>query len=335
MNKYLFILLLLLAGSAVSAKKVSFSVDMTGQTVNALGVHVSGDFQAAAGFEGGDWQPGTTTMTDEAGTGIYSVVVDIPAFAKYEYKFLNGDQWYDVEFVPVESRVGYDFNDNRWVYIDSLYNDTTVIRPVLFSGNAPAGQYLLRLMVDLQLESVIDPAGVHVAGDFQGWDPSKTLMYSFVDKVYEYIAYVDITSGYSEYRFVNGNTAVDYEVVPPDCSATGNRAITIPKDTVTETVCFSSCSACGPQWIPDDHSSPLAKIYPNPCKDFTTLEFNDSETSHLVIIMDLLGNVQHVYIDCRTKTLEIQCDNLKKGVYFVKINNGQHWLSTLRLVITR
>lgn len=334
MNKYLILILLMLTTISVTAKKVMFAVDMTGQTVNALGVHVSGDFQEEAGFEGGDWQSNTTLMTNESGTEIYSVVVDIPAFTKYEYKFLNGDQWYDVEFVPVESRVGYEFNDNRWVYIDSLYNDTTLVKPVLFSGNAPAGQYLLRLMVDLQNEGAINPAGIHVAGDFQGWDPSRTVMYSFVDKVYEYIAYVDIAFGFSEYRFVNGNAAGNYEVVPPDCSINGNRAIAIPKDTVMETVCFSSCSACGPQWIRDDLRSSAARIYPNPCRDFTILEFNDSETNHLVIIMDLVGNVQHVYIDCRAETLEIQCDDLKKGVYFVKINNGQRWLSTLRLLIS-
>ncbi|MBK8686725.1 MAG: hypothetical protein IPN26_18020 [Bacteroidetes bacterium] len=48
------------------------------------------------------------------------MVVDLPAFAKYEYKFLNGDQGYEVEVVPEESRANYNLSDNRWIYVDSL-----------------------------------------------------------------------------------------------------------------------------------------------------------------------------------------------------------------------
>jgi hypothetical protein len=334
MKKYLLIAAILLTGMAVSAKKVRFAVDMTGQTISPAGVHVSGDFQEEAGYPGGDWQPNTTLMSMEAGTEIYSVVVDVPAGAKYEYKYINGDQWYEVEFVPVESRVGYNFNDDRWVYIDSLYTDTTMISPVLFSGNAPAGQYLLRLIVDLQAEAFINPDGVHVAGDFQGWEPSQTIMYNFVDKVYEYIAYVDTAAGYSEYRFVNGNAAGNYEAVPSECSSNGNRTLIVPKDTVTPAVCFSSCSACGPQWVTDALQPSVARIYPNPCSDKAVLEFNDSEAIHKVAIMDILGNVQRVYDNYRKESLEIRCDNLENGVYFIRMENGSGWLSTLRLVIS-
>ena len=88
-------------------------------------------------FRKGDWASNTTTLTQEGSTEIYSIVVDIPAFAKYEYKFLNGDQFYEAEFVPI-IRVGYNFNDNRWIYVDSLANDTTFVGAILFAGNAPA-----------------------------------------------------------------------------------------------------------------------------------------------------------------------------------------------------
>jgi alpha-amylase len=332
MKKYLLMLIILLSVSIASAKKVRFSVDMTGQTVDTTGVHVAGDFQEEAGFAGGDWQPNTTVMACVSASSIYCVVVDIPAFAKYEYKFLNGDQWYNVEFVPVESRVGYNFNDNRWVYIDSLSSDTTDIRPVLFSGNAPAGRYLLRLMVDLQTEDSINDSGVHVSGDFQGWNPSSTSMYSFVDKVYEYIAYVDTALGYSEYLFLNGSTAADFEVVPVDCSVNGNRKIDVPEDTITGTVCFSSCSACLPEQVNDHPQNQAAKIYPNPCKDRAILEFNDDQAIHRVTITDLLGNVQHVYNNCAAGTQEIKCDNLKNGIYIIRIENEDQWLSTIRFI---
>jgi len=90
MKKTFLILALILSFSIVNAKKVKFSVDMTGQTISSYGVHVSGDFQTLAGYSGGDWASNTTLMAQEADTNIYSIVVDIPAFKKYEYKFLNG-----------------------------------------------------------------------------------------------------------------------------------------------------------------------------------------------------------------------------------------------------
>lgn len=336
MYKYLIITVLILAVSQLSAKKVRFSVDMTGQTVNTTGVHVAGDFQEEAGFEGGDWQSNTTIMTNETGTEYYSVVVDIPAFAKYEFKFINGDQWYEVEYVPLESRVGYDFNDNRWVYIDSLYNDTTLIPPVLFSGNAPAGFYLLRLKVDLQLEEMIDPAGVHVALDFQNFDPKTTPLYSFAGDVYEMIVYAEMWTEYAQcyYRFINGNSEEGFETVPVECAENGNRFIEISKDSIVETVCFGACAACDPQGINIRTKADLLKLSPNPFKTSSTLEFNDHALSHRILILDLMGNTVRDLGTVECPNLIISRENLISGIYFLKISDGEQWLSTKRLIIT-
>ncbi|MCX6294938.1 MAG: hypothetical protein NTX97_02540 [Bacteroidetes bacterium] len=192
MKKIIIISVLLTINSFAFAKKVKFSVDMTGLLKSSLGMHISGDFQTLAGFAGGDWMPNTTPLAQEASdTNIYTIVVDIPAFRKYEYKFVNGDQFYEAEFVPIESRVGYNFDDNRWIYIDSLANDTTSIGAIRFSQNAPKGYHLLRLLVDLRNEASIDPAGTHVAGSFQGWSPINNIMYKLNDTIEELIVYVD------------------------------------------------------------------------------------------------------------------------------------------------
>lgn len=336
MKKYLILLLLVAITGMASAKKVKFSVDMTGQTVNTTGVHVSGDFQDEAGFEGGDWQSNTALMTNEPGTQLYSVVVDIPAFAKYEYKFINGDQWYEVEFVPLESRVGYDYNDNRWVYIDSLYNDTTQIAPVMFSGNAPSGFNLVRVKVDMGQVENIDPAGVHVAQDEQLGTESSVIMYSFIENTYEQILYAPIWTDYAQciYVFINGNTPGGYEVVPPECSADGYRNIVTDRDTVIETVCFGKCTECDPQGLPAVTNPGTAKIYPNPMKDRATLVFNDNATEHHVVITDLTGNSIRKYDAGQASELIIYRDNLKKGNYFIRISGKNDWLSTLKLLVT-
>jgi alpha-amylase len=335
MKTWLTIPMMLLAIATANARMVKFSVDMTGQVVNATGVHVSGDFQEAAGYPGGNWQPNTTAMANEPGTDIYSVVVDIPAFAKYEYKFINGDQWYEVEFVPVESRVGYDFNDNRWVYIDSLYNDMALISPVLFSGNAPRGTYLLRLLVDMQKEPTVNAAGVHVAGDFQGWDPAGSILYCFADKVYENIFYVDAAFGTASYRFINGNTEPDYETVPDECAMAGARLVSVPKDTMLPVVCYSECVACGALEIIPHGLHQGAALYPNPCMEMTRLEFNDEALVHKVTLTDMLGNVIRRFPDCQSNVLVINGADLSKGIYFVRVEDGRTWLNTIKLVISK
>jgi alpha-amylase len=336
MTKYLILIVFLIAGFTANAKKVKFNVDMTGLPVNTTGIHISGDFQEEAGFEGGDWQSNTTEMLSEGGSAIYSVVVDIPAFAKYEYKFINGDQWYEVEFVPLESRVGYEFNDNRWVYVDSLYNDTTLIPAVLFSGNAPAGFSLLRLKVDMSQEGSLDPAGIHLAKDEQIGTGSSTIMYSFADSIYEQIIYAPVWTDYAEcmYVFINGNTLEGYETVPQDCSVDGYRFVEMDKDTVMETVCFAECQACSTQFIADNQYSGRPRIYPNPCKQGAILEFNDPGRFHKVTMMDILGNVLRHFEDIGSPSVSIQRETLPAGIYFIRIENADHWLSTLRLVIS-
>jgi len=336
LTSFVLFFLILYSSSDVFAKKVKFSLDLTGITPNTTGVHVSGDFQEAAGYEGGNWQPGTTVLENEAGSSLYSVVVDIPANTKYEYKFLNGDQWYDVEFVPVESRVGYDFNDNRWFYLDSLAADTTFIGPIPFSGNAPTGTYLLRFRVDMQMQQGVSPDGVHVAGNFQGWDPNQEMMYSFDGNVYEYIAYIDEASPACSFRYANGVTEADYELVPGWCALEGNRHIALTEDTVLNTVCFGYCADCSTAGISSaGPNGASAVLSPNPATTWTTLHFNDERSGHDVMISDLLGKVQNKYTGLQDASLTIPTDGLNGGIYLVSILSGGSRISTLKLIITR
>lgn len=249
MKKTLLVILICSFTIGVMAKKVKFAVDLTGLTVSTNGVHVTGDFQTLAGFEGGDWSANTTLMTREGTTDIFSIVVDIPAFRMYEYRFVNGDQFYDTEFVPTESRVGYDYDDNRWIYIDSIAPDTTSWGAIMFAGNAPKDKLLTRFLVDLQNETEISPAGVHVAGDFQQWNPSALSLYSFIDSVYEVIAYVDPGTYY--YKFINGNSLNDAEVVSAECAVNENREMVITADQVLAQVCYAGCSLCASVPLPD------------------------------------------------------------------------------------
>ena len=305
MKKIIFAFALILLNISAFSINVTFSVDMRYQTVSVNGVHVSGDFQIAAGYPG-NWEPGTTTLTNVPGTTFYSVTVNIPANAKYEYRFINGDQEYESEFIPEKSRVGFNFNDNRWVYIDSTSANTIELPSVIFGGNAPYLKKLIRLSVDLQKQTVANSSDIKV---------NNTKMYSFYDQVYEAIVYVDSNETLA-YTFSNANQV---ETVPQACNNNGSRTFTVTQDTITSLVCFSSCSDCSTTGINSNLNTNIGlNIYPNPASDLVNVSFNTS-TFRNVYLYDIEGRMLNQYLNTSEKMLRFDSNELSSGIYILKV----------------
>jgi hypothetical protein len=266
MKKFLLMTAAIAATSGLFAKKVKFQVDMTGKTISPNGVHIAGNFQKAAGASD-NWKPSETAMTNGGSGNIYSVVVDIPAMAVYEFKIINDNNWGPgEESIPaiskVESAANGGQNGNRWAYIDSSKNDTTILPAILFGGEAPAGKIALRFAVDLQKETAVSANGVYIAGNFQGsngasgdWKPNESRMVNLFgsNKVYEYIAYVGNTDAV-EFKYLNGNDWPFNESVPSACqkgNGNQNRFFQAASaSTALARICFGSCSACPSAPIP-------------------------------------------------------------------------------------
>jgi len=322
MKKYI-VIGFLLACNALYAKKVKFAVNMINETVNTTGVHVYGSFQVAAGYQY-DWDPGTIAMTQETGdTNVYSVVLDIPAFQVYEYRFINGNQSYEVEFVPEESRVNGAFDDNRWMYVDSAADDTAFIGVIPYSTNSPDGLSLVVFKVNMILQN-ISPAGVHIGGDFQGWDPAKSKMITFNDTVYLYQAFLPV--GTYHFKYVNGNTGSDFEYVPSPCASGGNREVIVSDDVALEPVNFASCLV----GISENEFADGIDLYPNPANGSCRINFNDNSSMHNVLVSDVTGRHVNSY-SCSTRSLVLE--NLDAGIYMVSIRNNEKQEANVRLVI--
>ncbi|GBL35606.1 hypothetical protein EMGBS15_12010 [Filimonas sp.] len=114
-------------------------------------------------------------------------------------------------------------------------------------------------MVDLTCQPY-NSNGVHVAGTFQGNDPSTDRMYSFGNNVFEIISYM--VAGSYTYKFYNGNTGIDAETVPSGCATSGERPINLTNDIVLSNVCFSSCGTCYPTLVNDPIFNSSVNIYP-------------------------------------------------------------------------
>lgn len=330
MKKFSVLVVLILAVFSAESKIVKFSVDMTGQTVSPLGVHITGDFQEVAGFPGGNWQSNTSPMTNEAGTDIYSIVVDIPAHTKYEFKFVNGDQFYEVEFVPYQSRVIFEFNDSRWAWIDSLNADTTVIGPLLFGGNAPQGKFLLRFNVDPSSETAIDPFGIHVSGNFQGWNQADNRMFSFDGTIYEEIMWLD--PGTYEFKYFNGILSTQFEIVPAACAQSGNRFITLSADTILDVVCFSNCGPCVAS-VEEQFMDYQTTIFPNPVSNQNEIEVNSKTPIESIIVLDPSGRmIRYIEYDNELQ-LKVDCLGMEAGMFFLIVQYSDNRFETKKLLV--
>ena len=117
---------------------------------------------------------------------------------------------------------------------------------ILFTEKVSA--VMVTFQVDMS-QMVISPAGVHLTGDFQGWDPAATLMTDIGGGVYSIT--LDLPPGVYEYKFVNGDSWGTDEIVPISCGIDDgmgniNRYVTISSDVVLPAVCFGQCNICQP-----------------------------------------------------------------------------------------
>ena len=197
----------------LSASQVTLHVDMNGQTVSANGVHVAGnfgDYDYDNTFENPaypNWDPAGIALTDDDSDGVYSVTLDLVP-GTIEYKFINGNAWggenddewagEDNDNQPCRSGGG-----NRTITIGETDLDVGL---VCWERCIPCGEVYVTLRVDMEYETVSD-SGVHVAGNFQGWDPATTMMVAENDSSTVYHYQFGSTPGTElQYKFVNGNT---------------------------------------------------------------------------------------------------------------------------------
>lgn len=261
MKKVYSLFLALCAGTALSAQvSVSFTVDMTGITVDPAGVHLAGNFNdpdyAGATYPTDynaaypNWDPAAIAMVDLGG-GLWNVTLQLQP-ATYEFKFINGNNWPGSETVPTTCRATG--TENRFVVAPE--GGDFVDYTVCWQSCAACGVKTVRFRVDMSLQDGISPNGVHVAGDFQSeagfpadWDPATAEMTDpDGNGVYEAVFQVG-TASTINFKFVNGNDWVVNSIVEsiPAGSSCGddNRIETLTEDNVTLPIyCFGQCGTC-------------------------------------------------------------------------------------------
>ena len=201
----------------------------------------------------------------------------------------------------------------------------------IFINETQILEYSVTFRVDMSALQV-SPDGIHIAGNFQGWEPGATLMTDVGNSIYEYSWNFE-EGEMIEYKFINGTEWDDSENVPEECgvpdgSGGFNRYVIVPDiDTTLISVCFSSCTPCITGFENNKTESKITAIYPNPFTDKIYVEY------YLTGKVQTDISVYNSYGEKVFKTTNLETNgginietvsltNLAGGVYFVilKVN---------------
>ena len=245
---FTFCFVALSAMMAQAQVAVTFNVDMTSTAVDANGVHMAGNFNDV-NYDGTaenaayvNWNPSAIALADQ-GNGIWSVTLNLVA-ERYEFKFINGNDWPMAEDVPAACQVEVNGNDNRFWSVSGL--NATESMTVCYASCAACGENTIRFRVDMTQEvDGVNPIGVFIAGDFQGWNPAGSQLID-PDGNGTFEGYFSIgAASAATFKFINGNDWAFEETIPTECNVSGNRNLAVSDaNTVADVICFSACGPC-------------------------------------------------------------------------------------------
>jgi len=258
---YLSILSLMVAAGAMAQTAVTFNVDMLPIGMSDS-LHVVGNFadpnydDVIDNADYQNWTPSAASglMTDENMDYVYTATLMLQP-GRYEFKFVNGNDWPFAESVPTTCTVEVNGNSNRQMMVGAEPTSYSVC----YGECTNCGENAVRVRVDmstvdLDLDGVggepgedVHPDGVHMNGSFVGWDINSFVPLQDWDgnKIWEGL----ITTGTADpiqYKFING-PGWDFpnEQVGAPCGDGSNRTLTITDaNTVLPVYCWNSCDAC-------------------------------------------------------------------------------------------
>lgn len=292
---------------------ITFRVDMSGETVSADGVHVAGDLNG--------WNTTANPLTDQ-GNGIYMVTVQLDPGRDIKYKYLNGNAWGADEAAPAACAVG---SGDR-IFTVPAVNDTLDLHAF---GACPAIIKKTHVIysVDMRGQS-ISTDGIHVAGNFQNWEPGNSRMIDNGDSTYS--LGVDVLGSILtvQYKYVNGNGWGSEESVPAECAnGDNNRFMATSSDTVVlPTYQFGTCEiTASTTGLSDDLQPSVFVVSPSPASDFAQVTLQAATLKQAELsVLDLFGRVyltEKVQADNGSLKHTLEVRNWPAGVYIIRIKS--------------
>jgi 1,4-alpha-glucan branching enzyme len=287
---------------------VTLSVDMGLQTIAPTGVFVLGSFN---GFTNG-----VDALINTNGT-IWEKTISVAQGTNITYRFANGN---NVEVVP--SSCGTLDNNNNYNRSYSVPNtNNALVNTVCFQECGNCNIANITFTVDMS-NVVVDPAGVFIAGSFNGFSTTQNPLVLLGNNIYAVSIPLQANTQVI-YKFINGST---YELVTADCGVLGSasvydRVLQVPaQNTMLNAPCFNSCFACTTVGNKTTDSNNLL-IAPNPADQFLYVSFQNKSVN--IYQYSILNNVGQIIKkgSLTSNQLEvIDIHEIPAGIYFLQIN---------------
>jgi len=313
--------------NCIQLKNVTFQVDMNQVTAGFTTPEVNGFWN--------NWCGNCNAMTDANGDGIWEVTIPLEVGTTQEFKY-SADSWtiQEMNDPTAPCTNGNATYTNRVLVVPAA--DTTL--PVVCWSSCYGCTVDVTLKVNMAWEvanNAISADSVHVAGDFQGWNPGATVMTDADnDGIYEVTINVPANSSI-QYKFINGNAWGTDESVPAACSVAGtaNRGATFAYgDSTLAPVCFGKCTDCMASL---DEALQNVSLFPNPTRGQFNLARMDAASEVEVSVLDLQGKVLTVATwNAGSESLGIDLSSFANGVYMVRLTS-EEGSRTLRVSVQK
>lgn len=294
--------------------KVTFQVDMQNETVLASGVFLRGSFNS--------WDSNEPLQNDGS---IFYKTLEFEAGTEIEYKFVNGDQWEELQEGSCTKTSDF---INRFIVIP---NENTTLEAVCFNSCDACDPVVgttvdVTFQVDMQNQEV-SSNGVFLKIYLDGPNVKDPFEMEANGNIYSVT--VDIIPDLPfDYNFVNGNPSVsgNIEVVEGDCGTNGHREFIVPdEDVILDLVCFESCEACIPNNV-SWHGSVIS-IYPNPVDQILNIDGLRIKKG-CYRLLDGMGRVVSEADLFNQSSFHINMENLDRGQYHLLIESEEGLFST-------
>ncbi len=213
-------------------------------------VNMSEAYPTNGVFIGSDWAGWSLDkfqlLTDTNNDSIFETTIYLPAGECYNYRYTRGNtNWNNFETMVGTVCGSGSSNADRNIVVPQV---NTVLGVVCFNSCADCGSTeRVNLTLSVDMSGVTTSTnGVHVAGTFNNWNTtSLELKDDNSDNIYEISIPVIPNLDY-EYKFLNGNSMTNAEVVFGTCEFRSKRRVSVANESLNwPVVKFGSCNASG------------------------------------------------------------------------------------------
>jgi hypothetical protein len=312
-------------GVANTLVNLNIRVNMANESVSGDGVFIAGDFNG--------WESGAALMTNIGGS-IYQYSLQIEPNSTMNFRFYNGADASGSELVPDICGVD-DGNGGGMLGRSFTIGDSDATYGPICFGTCEdciiAEPNIVNITFRVNMaQQMVSANGVHVMGNFQGWNATSALMTETQPGYFEYVAQIQEGTEVI-YRFVNGDQFTNSEIVPglcanPDGLNVNSRLIYAgAEDQILPLVCYSECAECIMPHVEDEVVS-LFGIFPNPVTNNLFVRNMGGLEVKMIKIISSSGEL--VYAENPLSDVSvINLSFLSGGIYTVLIETHNHYFT--------